>query len=469
MFSSLRSRLWLTYALLILAALGFVFVVLVIYLLRNPVLYRQNITKLKAIETVVLKRQDEFLGSNERELERALVRADENFDVRLMLFNEKGGVIYDTRAEESEIVFPRVKALRSKIMLSDDAGKSWLYSLSQLDNGQRLLIATPRPNVQVLSVLRDELLPPFWSAGVIALLLSLLLAFVMARWIADPLQRMLTATREVPFQGVNAPEKGPQEVRELTQAFNEMVLRVQTAQQSQREFVANVSHELKTPLTSIQGFAQALLDGAAETPESRRQAAQVIYDESGRMHRLALDLLDLARFDAGIAEMDFAPVDLSALLQNSKEKLSLQAIEKGIDLQINAQDMPLMMGDGDRLSQVFTNLIDNALKHTPAEGVIRVEAGSVGSEIRVEVVDTGMGISADALPHIFERFYQADPSRRAEKKSSSGLGLAIVREIVLAHGGKITARSNVNEGTSFFITLPLVQTDATTIISRRDA
>lgn len=271
----------------------------------------------------------------------------------------------------------------------------------------------------------------------------------------------------MPAQTTNISERGPQEVKELTQAFNEMVHRVQTTQQSQREFVANVSHELKTPLTSIQGFAQALLDGTAETPESRQQAAQVIYDEAGRMHRLALDLLDLARFDAGIAEMEFAPLDLSALLRNAGEKFSLRAKEKDVALEINVPNLPSMMGDGDRLSQVFTNLVDNALKHTSARGTIRVKADDVGGSLNVSITDSGTGISPEFLPHIFERFYQADLSRSRGGKDGSGLGLAIAKEIVQAHGGKITAHSKVNEGTIFNLSLPVAQVDATTIISRR--
>ncbi|MBT3712455.1 MAG: HAMP domain-containing histidine kinase [Anaerolineae bacterium] len=467
MFSSLRSRLWLTYALLILAALGFVLVALTIYLLRNPLLYRQTITKMKAVETVVLARQKEVADLPERELAGVLNRADANFDMRLIIFDRKGEVQYDTRADQSKIDIPRFSTLRSNITLRDEDGKAWLYSVSRLDTGLRLLIATPRPGVQILSVLRDDLLPPFWGAGGIALLLSLLLAFLMARWIADPLQKILAATRDVPAQIVDAQEKGPEEVRELTQAFNEMVKRVQSTQQSQREFVANVSHELKTPLTSIQGFAQALLDGTAETPESRQKAAQVIYDESGRMHRLALDLLDLARFDAGIAEIEFSPIDLAALLRNSGEKFALQAKEKNIELEMNISNLPMMVGDGDRLSQIFTNLIDNGLKHTSTSGVIRIDAEDIGGWINIRVADSGMGIHPEALPHIFERFYQADPSRRTKGKHSRGLGLAIVKEIVLAHGGKIDAQSEVSKGTVFLISLPLAQVDATTIISRR--
>ena len=461
MFSSLRSRLWLTYALVIFTALALLIVALFTYLLRSPILYRQTRSRLKAIETVVLDRQDEFLGKN---IKRVLDRTAENFDLRLLLLDAEGELFYDTRETAPKLRLPRTGA---NTFLRDEDGNFWLYTSALLNNGERLIIATPRPKVKVFTLLKDELLPPFWGAGGLAILLSLLLAFFMARWIADPLQKILIATREVPAQLVSAPEKGPQEVRELTHAFNEMVTRVQNTQESQREFVANVSHELKTPLTAIQGFAQALLDGTAETPKARKEAVQVIYDESSRMHRLALALLDLARFDGGIAEIDFTPLDLSALLRNSVEKFSLRAKEKEVALQMNLPDLPPLMGDGDRLSQVFTNLIDNALKHTGAGDTIAIRAEETRRWIRLEIRDTGEGIPPESLPHIFERFYQADPSRKAHSKHRSGLGLAIVREIVLAHGGKITARSRLNEGASFEIILPLVQADVTTLISKR--
>ncbi|MBT3338180.1 MAG: HAMP domain-containing histidine kinase [Anaerolineae bacterium] len=453
-FSSLRSRLWLTYALLILAALGFLMIALTIYLLRSPLLYRQTTTRLQAIQTVILDRQNEFLGMSDQDLRNVLERADENFEVRFILFGTRDGLLYDTRADESKITLPRLSAARSTPSLRDDQGQLWLYVTARLENGQRLVVATPRPTVPILTVLRDELFPPFWGAGTLALLFSLLLAFGMARWVADPLQGMLTAADEMPAPVTEVPVRGPQEVRELAQAFNEMVERVQTTQQSQRDFVANVSHELKTPLTSIQGFAQALLDGAAETPESRQQAAQVIYDESGRMHRMALDLLELARFDAGIVEMEFVPVDVAALLRNADEKFALQANQKEVALQIDTPDPATVMGDGDRLAQVFTNLIDNALKHTSAQDTVHVRAEALSKEIYIRVSDSGAGISPKALPHIFERFYQADPARSRQGKHSSGLGLAIVREIVLAHGGKISVQSEVGKGTTFTLSLP---------------
>ncbi|NOY98917.1 MAG: HAMP domain-containing histidine kinase [Chloroflexi bacterium] len=469
MFSSLRSRLWLSYAWLIVTALGVVMFVLLLYLLRNPLLYRQTLSKLNAVETLIAARQRELAALPSQSLKTALKRTDSTFDVRLILFDADERVLFDTRADETPIAMPSEHFFRSTPTLRDDAGKVWLYTLSDLSDGTRLLVATPRPNVHLLAILRDELMPPFWGAGAIALLLSLLLAFGMARWIADPLQRMLTAAREMPAeQSIPVPVRGPHEVQELTQAFNEMVARVQDTQQAQRDFVANVSHELKTPLTSIQGFAQAILDGTTDTPESQRQAAEVIYAEAGRMHRMVLDLLDLARLDAGIAEMERSPVDLTALLRNVARKFTPQARGAGVGLHVEVADLPVVIGDGDRLAQVFTNLVDNALKHTPSGGQVILRAVRQDGEVKILVIDTGAGIPAEALPHIFERFYQVDKSRSSGGEHSSGLGLAIVREIVSAHGGRITVRSQAGQGSTFVVHLPVARPDATTILSRQD-
>lgn len=468
MFSSLRSRLWLSYALLILAALGLLMIAVAVYLVRSPLLYRQTSARLEAVQSVLLARQDELAGLSNADVEKNLARADENFDVRLILFERGTGILFDTRADERTLAAPRLSVLRANQSWRDQEGQVWLYTSTLLENGQRLFVATPRPSISVWAALRDELFPSFWSAGALALVFALFLAFLVARWIADPLQGMLSAAREMPAPVTEIPPRGPQEVRELTQAFNEMVTRVQATQQSQRDFVANISHELKTPLTSIRGFAQALLEGAAETPEVREQAAQVIYDEAGRMHRMALDLLDLARFDSGIAELSLEKLDLAALLRNLEEKFSLQAREKDVELKFGIQNLPIIIGDGDRLAQVFDNLLDNALKHTAAGGTVTINAEETQQGVHIKALDTGAGIPADVLPHIFERFYQVDSSRQAQGKSGSGLGLAIVKEIVLAHGGKISVRSKVGKGTHFDIVLPTAQPDATTLIRKRN-
>jgi two-component system sensor histidine kinase ResE len=235
-----------------------------------------------------------------------------------------------------------------------------------------------------------------------------------------------------------------------------MVTRVESSQRSQRDFVANVSHELKTPLTSIQGFAQAILDETADTPAARKQAAQIIYDEAGRMHRMALDLLDLARLEAGTADLKMSPVDVDVLLRNIVEKFGRMAEMTGVNLQVSVPEkLPVLIGDGDRLAQVFTNLVDNALKFTPANGSVTLQAVSRGPEMEISITDTGIGIPKEALPRLFDRFYQVDPSRAGGERHGAGLGLAIVQEIIQAHGGKISVRSEVGRGTTFVIHLPL--------------
>jgi len=450
MFYSLRSRLWLSYALLIVTALGIVAVVLVLYLIRNPLLYRQTIDRLQAVETVVSVAQVEAGGL-------PLQSAAQTFGVRLIHFASTGQVLEDTGTGQPALKFPRRAAIRNVPILRDASGRAWLYTLEQLPDQTWLLVATPRPKVPLLGALRDELLPPFFQGGLIAVLLSLVVAFVFARWIADPLQNVIAEARRMPAEQANAvPLRGPREVQELAGAFNAMVARVQASHRSQQDFIANVSHELKTPLTSIQGFAQAILDGAADTPEALLQSADVIYKEAGRMHRMALDLLDLARLDAGTADLTMSPVNMSALLQSMGEKFAPLADRNGIELKIHvAAGLPEVVGDGDRLAQVFTNLVDNALKFTPRGGKITVRAAQDRDELQISVGDTGRGISPEAVPHIFERFYQADVSRQGGDRHGAGLGLAIVHEIVAAHGGRISVRSASDRGTAFIVHLPL--------------
>lgn len=177
------------------------------------------------------------------------------------------------------------------------------------------MVATQRPRVSILNVFADDILPSILWGGLAGMVLSMVAAFAISGSVANPLQKIVSSTRNLPNVEVNplTPE-GPQEVQSLTRAFNSMVRRVQNSQKSQREFVANVSHELKTPLTSIQGFSQAILDGTATSNEELTQAAHVIHAESTRMHRLVLDLLDLAKLDGGIADLTMVPVDRKSVV-----------------------------------------------------------------------------------------------------------------------------------------------------------
>ncbi len=459
MFSSLRARLWLSYALLIVTALAVVAIVLLVFLLRSPYLYRQTILRLGVAEGV-LRRTPLTKGQ--------ISSVAQDFGVRALVFAADGTLIQDSEPGVAGIRLPAgALSPRALSTARDQTGRVWLYTLSRSADGNWLLVAAPRPALgPLLAVVSDELVRPILQGGLIALLLALVLAYGLARWIADPLQRLMAATRQFAANsaqraGAKAGEAnasrpvvegGPHEVRELTRAFNAMVARVQASQRSQRDLVANVSHELKTPLTSIQGFAQALMDGAADTPSARQHAAEVIHDEAGRMHRMVVDLLDLARLDAGTADLQISIVEIGGLLNGVVERFRPMAVELRLEI---ADGIPTLAADGDRLAQVFTNLLDNALKFTPRKGHISIKAGLQGAEVQVSVADSGPGIATKDLPHIFDRFYQADSAREGGEGHGAGLGLAIVHEIVSAHGGRITVRSTPGRGTEFNVYLPV--------------
>ena len=467
MFSSLRSRLWLSYALLIVTALGIVAVVLFISLSRNPILYRQTTEKMKAVQTVLADRES---LPQSQSFSVTAQRVARTFSVRVLLYSQEKQLLWDTSSgSEVPLPFPIKKVIiRIVPLVRDENNVAWLYVSEQLPDNTYLVVASPRPRFPIVNLYKDDFLPLIIQSGLIALLLSLAVAFFFARWIADPLQKVVVAARTVPLVEIDPVAlRGPQEVQELTRAFNSMTARTQASQKSQRDFVANVSHELKTPLTSVQGFAQAILDGTADTEEACQQAAQVIYDESERMRRMVLDLLDLAKLDAGTADMIMSPVIIPALLSSIREKFMPQSQKAGVDIKVEiAPNLPVLSADGDRLAQVFTNLVDNALKFTPSGGLIILRAEvlddktisrQIGSrrEMCISVSDTGEGIPPESREHIFDRFFQADSSRKGGLNHGAGLGLAIVHEIVQAHGGKIGVRSRLGEGTTFEVLLPL--------------
>lgn len=231
------------------------------------------------------------------------------------------------------------------------------------------------------------------------------------------------------------------------------------------DFLANVSHELRTPLSMVQGYSEALLDGIAETQEESNQYVQVIHEESLRMGRLVQDLLDLAKMQSGHLEMHYSEVQLKAMLHRVYRKFVSIARERGIRLTIDLPDDELVMkrADEDRLEQVMTNLLDNAIRHTPSGKNIMIIAEQVVREgapwAKLQVIDEGQGIPENDLPYIFERFYKADKARTRETSGGTGLGLAIVKNFVDKHNGHIKATSKVGRGTTFVLYLPLQAMD----------
>jgi signal transduction histidine kinase len=228
-----------------------------------------------------------------------------------------------------------------------------------------------------------------------------------------------------------------------------MLARLETLFQTQQRLVADVSHELRTPLTTIQGNLDLLRRGAAADPDIRAEGLQAIADETARMSRMVNDLLLLAQADAGL-KLRLQPVELDTLLLEVYRQAQFMA--QGVTVRLGAEDQGSVLGDNDRLRQLLLNLVDNALKYTPTGGQVTLEMRRTDGWVAVAVADTGVGIAAEDLPHIFERFYRADRSRT--RSGGSGLGLAIARWIAQAHGGRLEVASKVGQGSTFTLWLP---------------
>jgi two-component system phosphate regulon sensor histidine kinase PhoR len=222
-----------------------------------------------------------------------------------------------------------------------------------------------------------------------------------------------------------------------------------------QDFVANVSHEFRTPLTAIQGFAETLLGGALEDPANRRRFVEIIRDHATRLARLTEDLLELSRIEAGELKLEFQPVSVQQLAESCVETASLKAKSKHLTLTVAIPEgLPPARGDANRLQEVLQNLLDNAVQYTPSGGRIEVTATHSDHRIVITVADTGIGIPQVEQSRIFERFYRVDAARSREA-GGTGLGLSIARHIVEAHGGRIWVESAVGEGSRFHFSIPM--------------
>jgi signal transduction histidine kinase len=287
-----------------------------------------------------------------------------------------------------------------------------------------------------------------------ALVLLIVFALVIGRIArefrraAEPVADLIEASGRVEAGelGVQVPERGRREVRALTRAFNAMSARLSATERERRRLLAEVSHELRTPLTVIQGNVEAMLDGVYPADHEHLERIRA---ETRQLERLIDDLRTLSLAETGQLPLQREPTDVDALAREVAEAFEADAQAAGVSVVIDVPvDLPELEVDGRRIRQVLTNLVANALRHTPRGGTVTVSASATGNGIRIVVADTGVGMSKDALEHAFERFW------RSGEWAGAGLGLAIVRDLVTAHGGTVSIDSQPGEGTRVTVELP---------------
>lgn len=295
-----------------------------------------------------------------------------------------------------------------------------------------------------------------WNFRVIFLALAVAAAAgaFTAGWITRRLSRLRDAVERLDLRDLSlrVPVEGDDEVAALAAAFNRMVDRLEAHERVRRELFADVAHELRHPLAVLQGRLELMQDGVVPLDPTQVMNLQ---DMVISLTRLVGDLRDLSLADVGRLSLSLAPLDLGALIADLRENMEPVAADKGIELAATvAPDLPPVSADAERMRQVLVNLLANALHYTPRDGRVAVRAWVDGRRVLVEVTDTGPGISAEDLPHIFDRFYRADKAR-SRASGGSGLGLAIVRSLVTLHGGTVQAESRPGEGSRFTVALPL--------------
>ncbi len=322
--------------------------------------------------------------------------------------------------------------------------------------GQGMGMGRGLGQTQGLANFRAGIMDALGYAIVAAIVAAVAVSILFSRRIVAPLRAMMGASQRI-ADGRYAERvsvSGADELAQLAEQFNRMAERLEQTESMRRQLVGDVSHELRTPLTAIGGYMEGLTDGVLPaTPETFEQ----IRMEAGRLSRLVDDLQELSRVEARSYRLDLRQVAFASLLETTAKRLSPQFGEKQIRLTRNlASDLPPILADEDRLTQVLTNLLGNALAYTPAGGEVTISAAKTGNELLVTVKDTGLGIPAESLPHIFDRFYRVDKSRSRAAGGGSGIGLTIAKALVEAHGGRIWAESpGEGLGSTFSFTLPL--------------
>jgi len=319
-------------------------------------------------------------------------------------------------------------------------------------------------NKQMVQSQNAEIFKIILEAVLIGFVISTVISIIISKTLLSPIQGMTKAAEAMAdgdfSRKINV--ESEDEIGLLAETFNDMAMQIGTmveelknAEMLRREFVANVSHELRTPLTSIRTYAETMSDIPGIPQETEEEFLRVIINESDRMTKIVQDLLELSRFDSGTSQLAAEEFSIEQSLRDVHAAIVLEARKRNHVLNLELEwKLPKIIGDRSRVEQVLMNIISNALKYTPDGGTIGIFSGSSGNNVWVKIEDTGVGIPAEDLSRVFDRFYRVDKARTRES-GGTGLGLSIASEIVSRHGGSINIDSAPGVGTTVTVTLPI--------------
>ena len=452
-FRSIRLKFLLAYLLIVIIAFS-ALTAAVIQLVGECLFTRESEKNASYVESRIA---DFDPAADARELYARMGDISESASCRVLYLYENSVIQLDTlNVSNGRNVYPPENGLykNEEVAAFAPDGAS-AVDLHVFDLGNKYVL--------VCAFSADAMFESLYGIGRTVLLISLILiaasvlvCLLVTRSVTAPVNELnaaISALSEGDFT-VRAPESGNNELTDLAHAFNGMAGRIETLDRSRNQFVSNASHELKTPLTSIKSLAEFLLYQEKMDEATTREFLGDINSEIDRLANVVNDLLSLVGMDSGEVKLKTEQIDLTAMLEADIKRLSPIARNRGIELELNARENLLVMGDFIKLDQVFYNLIDNAIKYTPRRGRVDVEILRENKIAIVHVRDTGIGIPEQDQKHIFDRFYRVDKARSRET-GGTGLGLSIVKQTLLLHGGNITLDSKVDEGSDFMVTLPL--------------
>jgi len=291
-----------------------------------------------------------------------------------------------------------------------------------------------------------------------AIAVAVILSLVISRRIVNPTRKIIDATKEIAAGDYSKRVEiySSDEIGELGIALNRMAESLEKIETMRRELVSNVSHELATPLTNISGYLEALNDKVIKGEEPTRKTLELLREETQRLTSMVTDLRELSAIESSTSKLNLESVNLNELMYKITYEFKPRFRKKGIIFSAKTpSDLPEVKADKNRLVQIIVNLLNNAISYTQDGGKVEISAKPVNGYIEVEISDTGIGIPEKDIPHIFERFYRGDKSRSRET-GGTGIGLAIVKELVQAHGGEISVKSDEGRGATFSFTMPIM-------------